>query len=246
MRAIKPLAILALILSGVAFVMMVSAAPGSRAGLWDWRFGLGVLFKWSVYLGIAGAVLGVLGGAALKTAQRKSAWLGLTAVILGLAAISVPLGMRNKASKLPYIHDISTDTIDPPSFVAVAPLRADADNPVEYDEAASAPQRKAYPDIQTIRVTESAEQAYAAALASVRALGWELVDARPEEGRIEATDTTRWFGFKDDVVIRIRQLGEVTLIDARSKSRVGKSDVGKNAERLREFRAELLGRLTNG
>jgi uncharacterized protein (DUF1499 family) len=78
------------------------------------------------------------------------------------------------------------------------------------------------------------------ALAAVEALDWELVAAVPAEGRIEATDTTFWFRFKDDVVIRIRPAGASgAVIDARSLSRVGGGDAGTNARRLRAFFAAL-------
>ena len=77
------------------------------------------------------------------------------------------------------------------------------------------------------------------ALAAANNLGWEIVATEPAEGRIEATDTTFWFRFKDDIVIRIRPDGTGTILDARSVSRVGRSDVGKNAARLRMFFAEL-------
>jgi uncharacterized protein (DUF1499 family) len=75
--------------------------------------------------------------------------------------------------------------------------------------------------------------------ATARAMGWEIVAAEPGEGRIEATDTTMWFGFKDDIVIRIVPEGEGSRLDIRSMSRVGKSDLGKNADRIRKFLAAL-------
>jgi uncharacterized protein (DUF1499 family) len=77
--------------------------------------------------------------------------------------------------------------------------------------------------------------AFFRALAAVEALGWELVDANRQEGRIEATDSTFWFGFKDDIVIRVQPQGSGAKVDARSVSRVGKGDVGINAKRLRRF-----------
>ena len=76
-------------------------------------------------------------------------------------------------------------------------------------------------------------------------MGWEIVATVPLEGRLEATATTFWFGFKDDVVVRIRRAGPVTAVDVRSKSREGRSDLGRNAERIREFRNALLARLTS-
>jgi len=74
----------------------------------------------------------------------------------------------------------------------------------------------------------------------VTEMGWEVVDANLDDGRVEATDTTRWFGFKDDVVIRLESgLADSTVLDMRSKSRVGRSDIGVNANRIRTFTAAL-------
>ena len=54
-----------------------------------------------------------------------------------------------------------------------------------------------------------------------------------------AADTTAFFGFNDDVVIRFRPEGAGSVLDVRSVSRVGRSDLGKNAERIRSFLAAL-------
>ena len=70
-----------------------------------------------------------------------------------------------------------------------------------------------------------------------------MVESSKPDGRIEATATTTWFGFKADVVIRIRPTADGSELDIRSKSRVGRSDVGKNAERIREFMSELEAQL---
>jgi uncharacterized protein (DUF1499 family) len=145
---------------------------------------------------------------------------------------------------VPPIHDISTDTQNPPEFVDIAPLRANAPNPPEYAGAETAAlQGEAYPDLQPIRLRADRDAVYVAALDVVRKTGWELVSQVPDEGRIEATDTTRYFGFKDDVVIRIVADNGETVVDVRSKSRLGRSDVGTNAARIRSFREKLLARL---
>jgi uncharacterized protein (DUF1499 family) len=144
---------------------------------------------------------------------------------------------------VPPIHDITTDTDNPPPFEAIAPLRADAPNPVTYDGADSARQQlAAYPDIQTMVLPTAPRTAFDQALAAARDLGWEIVAAVPDLGRIEATETSFWYGFKDDVVIRIAGADRESRIDIRSKSRVGKSDLGKNAERIRAFQKNFLER----
>ena len=108
-------------------------------------------------------------------------------------------------------------------------------NPPEYlGGDVTAQQRRAYPDIQPLVLQVSAEQAFDRALTAVRDLGWNVVSNDREAGRIEAVDTTFWFGFKDDVVIRVREMNQGSArIDVRSKSRVGVGDRGTNARRIR-------------
>lgn len=145
---------------------------------------------------------------------------------------------------MPPIHDITTDTQNPPEFVAIVPLRADAPNPVEYaGEETAKQQLKAYPELTTYEALVSPEQLFEAALEASKSMGWEMVESSKTDGRIEANATTTWFGFKDDVVIRIRPTEDGSELDIRSKSRVGRSDVGKNAERIREFMSELEAQL---
>jgi uncharacterized protein (DUF1499 family) len=168
-------------------------------------------------------------------------WGGAAAAIaLGLVALAVPLEFRRRAAGLPRIHDITTDLDDPPRFEAVLPARRGAANPPEHPGAeVVAQQRQAYPEIAPILLAEPPAEAFERCLALVRDLGWELAGADPARGRIEATDTTFWFGFRDDVVVRVQPEGYGSRVDVRSKSRVGKSDVGANAARIRGFAARL-------
>ncbi len=151
--------------------------------------------------------------------------------------------MQATAAKVPFIHDVTTDVVSPPVFVAIRPLRADAPNGVDYTTD-PAEQQKGYPDIQPL-VFDGVAPAdlFRRAEATARAMGWEIVAAEVAEGRIEATDTTAWFGFKDDIVIRITAQGTGSRLDVRSMSRVGKSDLGKNADRIRKFLAAVKGAL---
>ena len=155
------------------------------------------------------------------------------AVLCAAVAIFMPLSMMNKAKSVPPIHDITTDLVNPPKFVAILPLRANASNPAEYQgEEVASQQREAYPKLQTQKYQQTAEQVFDAALSAVKSMGLEVVASDKTLGLIEAYDTTTFFGFVDDVVIRIQSDGQMTMLDARSKSRVGISDIGKNAERL--------------
>jgi uncharacterized protein (DUF1499 family) len=162
------------------------------------------------------------------------------ALVLVAAAFALPVSKLRQASRVPRIHDITTDTDRPPSFVSVVALRASAPNPVEYGgPEVAAQQRQGYPDVQPLSLPSPPNQAFDRALATARNMGWEIVASDPPTGRIEATDTTFWFGFKDDVVIRVAAAPNGSRVDVRSLSRVGLSDVGTNAARIRKYLAAL-------
>lgn len=225
----------------LAAAAAMAAGFGSRGGLWHFRTGFAIL-TWAAWGGLAAAVVALCGGlATLPTRQLRSAGLALFGVVVGMIIFTVPFSWRATAKAVPPIHDISTDLANPPSFVAILPLRRDAPNPAEYGGSEVAlQQRGAYPDIKTVRLNVRAEEAFSRALATARDLGWEVVAAVPNEGRIEASDTTFWFGFTDDIIIRITPAADHSLIDVRSVSRVGRSDVGTNARRIRAFTQKIV------
>ncbi|MDQ3287533.1 MAG: DUF1499 domain-containing protein [Pseudomonadota bacterium] len=231
---------LALLLSLAATILLLMAGPGVRAGWWEFSTGFQIL-KWAAFTGIAGALVALI-MVAIPRVRRSGLPSLMFALVLGLAVAYVPWQGLRQARSVPPIHDITTDTETPPEFVAVLPLRADAPNSTSYagSEVAEA-QLEAYPDIRPYIMSAPAPIAFEQALEAAREMGWEIVAADPVAGRIEATDTTFWFGFKDDVVVRVSQEVEGTRIDVRSVSRVGKSDVGANAERIREYLDHLDG-----
>ena len=220
-----------------AFLLVALPGPLYKYGVVD----LGTAFtgfKFGVFAGIAALILLVL----QILFKRKTVTLGSTimALLLSTIAIAIPLSMLNKGKSVPPIHDISTDLVNPPEFVAIAPLRADAPNPVEYAGVEVATQqRAAYPELQTLNYPQSKSELVEATKQAIDHLGWQLVNIDTNQGIIEATDRTMWFGFKDDVIVRITDNGSKRLVDIRSKSRVGGSDLGKNAERIHGFIEEL-------
>lgn len=225
-----------------AFLLVALPGPLYKYGVVD----LGTAFtgfKFGVFAGIATLILLVL----QIIFKRKTVTLGSTimALLLSTIAIAIPLSMLNKGKSVPPIHDISTDLVNPPEFVAIAPLRADAPNPVEYAGVEVATQqRAAYPELQTLNYTQSKSELVEATKQAIDHLGWQLVNIDADQGIVEATDRTMWFGFKDDVIVRITDKGSERLVDIRSKSRVGGSDLGKNAERIHDFTEELDSILT--
>ena len=222
--------ILTLITGVSALLLLLLAGPLYQAGI------LGLMnafFAMRIAL-IVGAVAIVLALIQVIFMRKTISWpvTGVAVLCAGVAIIA-PLGMMNKAKSVPPIHDITTDLVNPPKFVAILALRADAPNPAEYQgEEIAKQQRAAYPELQTQKYQKTTEQVFDAALAAVKGMGLEVVNSDKTLGLIEAYDTTTFFGFVDDVVIRIQSDGQMTLLDARSKSRIGKSDIGKNAERL--------------
>ena len=195
-------------------------------------------FRMGVYVG--GAALALLLVQVLFMRKTLTLISSVVTVIFSAVAIAMPLSMMNTAKSVPPIHDISTDLVNPPEFIAIVPLRADSPNPVAYaGEETAIQQRKAYPNLKTLQYSQSKAELVAATTKAINNLGWDLVSSNVNNGLVEATDTTTWFGFKDDVVVRIKDEGSQRIVDIRSKSRIGKSDLGKNAERINTLIAQL-------
>lgn len=225
----------------VAALLLFVSGSGTRFGLWAFPVGF-MLLRWAAFLGVGAAALALV-GLLIRRMRAGQGGLLVVSLALGLAVAAVPLYWMQAAGKAPRIHDISTDLQDPPEFVAVLPARGEGSNPAEYagGEVAEA-QRIAYPDVQPLFLAMPPAEAFALALREARGMGWEIVAQDPQAGRIEATATTLWFGFKDDVVVRVQPAGEGSRIDVRSLSRLGVSDVGTNAKRIREYLSELESR----
>ncbi|MFQ5779315.1 MAG: DUF1499 domain-containing protein [Nitrospiria bacterium] len=224
----------------LAGLIAMLAGLGSRWGWWHFSAGFMIL-KWGAYGGVAAAVVSLVGCAVARPGgPRRGFVLAILGLLTSLAVVGVPWSWLQAARRVPPIHDITTDMENPPHFVAILPLRKDAPNPAEYGgPEIAAQQRAAYPDVHPATLNVSPDQAFVQALTAARERGWEIVEADSTAGRIEATDTTLWFGFKDDVVIRITPIGRSSRIDVRSVSRVGRSDIGTNARRIQNFLHQL-------
>jgi uncharacterized protein (DUF1499 family) len=224
----------------LAALMVGAAGPVYRLKLAELDVAFALL-RWGAWLGL-GAVLAALVGAWVTRpgARSRGFMLAVAGVVFGGVAFGTPFAMLQNAKTVPPIHDITTDTENPPRFLAIVPLRSGAPDSVEYEgQAIAKQQHSAYPDIQAVTLAATPEAAFQRALNAARDLGWEIVAAVPNEGRIEATDTTIWFGFKDDIVVRLTPIPAGTRIDVRSLSRLGTSDLGKNAARVRAYLQRL-------
>jgi uncharacterized protein (DUF1499 family) len=181
------------------------------------------------------------------TAGRRGAVVvGILALLIAGTTAYIPWSLRQMARSVPPIHDISTDTENPPQFLRIIGTRKKTDHPVAYDgPETAAQQKKGYPDIGPIIVKTPSDKVFDASRQVLVGMGMELVEAEPIQGRIEATDRSLLFGFEDDVVLRIVPGADgSTRVDIRSKSRVGRSDLGINAHRVREFSMALRRKLS--
>ncbi len=232
------------------------AGPGAGWGLWEFPVAFkiygklaprealfGIVEAWPVRGAAALAVLGgVLG---FVTGAPRLAGFALLCAAIAVGSSTIPLKMRALAAANPVIHDITTDFDDPPMIVTAA--GEPRSNPPEYlgddavrgtDLTVSESQRLAFPDIAPIETTLSVEDAAVRARDVIQEMGMKLLSDGPIENggwRVEAAYTSTWFGFIDDFVVRVTPAEGGSVVNVRSKSRVGGSDLGANAERVRAF-----------
>ncbi len=197
-------------------------------------------------LALCGAALFLLSGIVLLSAQRQGLSRHRNQAMLSIVILMLPLGFLMahaiKLQQVPMIHDVTTDIKEPPKFVNAYKLRGKGvENDLEYVAETGILQQQAYPDLHPAVVSGSMADVMAKAIEVANRQGWEVVYQNPATGQIEATDTSFWFGFVDDIVIRLRPEGDLVRVDVRSVSRMGKSDLGKNAERIRRFMAQIEG-----
>lgn len=218
-----------------AFLLPI-AALGSRFGIWSFTVGF-VITGVGTLVAAAGLVLAfvalIVAFRAGRLAERMPVGIGLVINLATLAVVGVQI---NIATSVPPIHNISTDVNDAPPMRELAAIRGESANAWEYDrERIATLQRDAYPWVQPIETEREPGAAFRHAVDVATRLGWQLVHEDEQAGLIEATDTTFWFGFKDDVVIRIQPTENGSRVDLHSVSRVGASDLGANARRIGEF-----------
>ena len=228
-----------LTLAAVACVVL--STIGHRVGLWDEKtaiplFGIGlVLALLAIIIGLVGVVRASMSSVPVSGNGKAITSILVSIVLLGIVAVIAVLPALNN----PPIHDVTTSPIDAPEFVALAEIHyagRDYKSYTEYDDRTEGMVKGAYPALRPLLVADSVNKVFATAEATAAEMGWEIAEVVPAEGRIEATDTTPMFGYKDDVVIRVRlSPNGQTEVDVRSASRVGESDLGKNASRIAAF-----------
>lgn len=235
-RVSHRLARLGFFLACAAALVVALAGPLHRFLGLDVALTLGV-FRYGFYGAVAAAALGL--GTLLPTRpgeRRRGFVAAVLAVAVGVAAAWVPLDWFLRAQHLPELNDVSTDIANPPPLVVTAQLRRGATTAAGHPGAAAGvAQRSAYPDIVPVVLPVAPVEAFKRVDKVATSLGWDIVARAPAEGRLEAVATSPWFGFADDIVVRIRPDGSGSRIDVRSKSRDVESDLGDNAVRIRTF-----------
>lgn len=216
-----------------SIVALAASAAGYRLAWWPVITALS-LAEYAAYAAALGLILSLVGLAlAVRRRAGRGVVLGLLGLVASLPVVALAAHWEYAAQTYPPINDISTSTEDPPVFW-------DMPNPSDYPGGQTAAlQREAYPDLRSLPLAVAPERAFALALAIARDSGWEIVAEVPDEGRIEAVATTLLYGFKDEVAIRIVPAEGGAVVDLRSRSRLGRGDLGTNAARIRHFLAAL-------
>ncbi len=212
-----------------AAVLVLIAGPLVRFDIIGWMAGLGLF--------VGAALLAGLGAlwCLVNLLRRRGGTITVIAAAVGIAATAVPVTLMVGARDKPPINDISTDTENPPTFQAIdAALRGPDASPIEYNPAFAPQQARAYPEVRPLDLPVPPEKAFDLAMKACDT-GWQIVLADRAAGRIEAIERSGWWGYRDDVVIRLTATATGTRVDVRSKSRVGESDLGANARRIAAY-----------
>ena len=217
----------------LATILLSAAAVfGHTAGLWSFQPAL-LVFALAGALGLIGGLLGAIGIAVeRKIAKSGNAWKTIVATLICLFVGGNFVGFVSKGASVPPIHDVTTNLADIPQFVTLNPNNPNPDNWLALHEGG-------YSDLSTVTVAMSQATALAKAKEAAEGFGWENVTVNAPAGIIEATAVSSWFEFRDDIIIRIRDNAGSSDIDMRSVSRVGVSDIGANAKRIKAFMAAM-------
>ena len=220
-------------LACAAAATALAGPVGSRVGVWNYNFAT-VLMEWAAWAGGLAVLLCAAGLVASRRQGRRGGVLAVAGLLVAAPVVGLPAYWYYLKASTPPIQDITTDVRRPPEFWFTPNAR------VYGGPAVAALQREAYPDIGPLFTPLPPAETFDRALALVRDRGWTIGVASREEGRIEATETTFWFGFSDDISIRIQPAPGGSRVDVRSTSRFGGGgDGGTNARRVRAFLRDL-------
>jgi uncharacterized protein (DUF1499 family) len=233
-------------LAVISLIMLALAPLGWRTGMWHFRVSFWYFMQPAAYLGIAAGIVSLVALFWWPSMGNGSRVMALLGFAVGAVMAYVPISFYYTLGAVPRIHDITTDTDNPPAFSpAVMKMRAAEQGDVSgYDQKTAAQQKQGYPDLAPVKTSLPPDQAFQRALAAAQGMsGWTIVGNDAAQGRIDAYQRTTFMGFTDDVVIRVAPDGSGSRIDVRSESRQGRSDFGVNAKRIRAYEAALKQKL---
>jgi len=225
---------------GVAGVLALVAGPlAIQVGALSPFAGFQIFLVGGLF-GLLALVLGAIGlWRTRATTGREGRGRALRGALLGAAIVALIAGSAGSAGDLPRINDITTNPDNPPPFDFAGNLPGNKGRDFSYPADFAAKQRAGYPDLAPIRLATSLPDAFQQCERAAESLGWVITYNYPDAGALEATETSRIFRFVDDISVRLRADGAATVVDVRSKSRVGRGDMGANAKRIEAFREKL-------
>ncbi len=223
---------IALWVGAMSLILLLLGALGTRFGFWS--HGIGIIM---VVLGFVSALVPValFMGFAWHPVHRTERRTLAAGMLMGAIPLAIAAYLYSAGGSAPMIHDISTDTVRPPEYHAAIKQRGPDENSLVWEASVAETQREAYDDLHSIESGLSPDGAFARAAQVAEEMGWEIIDRQSRPGHLEAVDTSFWFGFKDDIVIRVEPAASGSVIDLRSASRVGRGDLGANAARIQRF-----------
>jgi uncharacterized protein (DUF1499 family) len=237
----RQIAGLGLVLAVAALLLLAAGPLGWRAGWWRYSLAFATLMPYAFYCGVAAMVVSVIGLIGGRTIGRRGLVMALLGLAIGGVAAYFPWHANQLRGVYPPMHDITTDFTNPPSLdFAAAARQAELGAPPAYPGAETAAlQQKFYPGIAPAMLDLPPAQAFDTALAVARARGWTILVADTAAGVIDGYDRSFWFGFTDDIAIRVTASESGSRVDIRSASRQGRGDFGVNATRVRAYLAML-------
>ncbi len=241
---VSKMAVVSMAFMGVALPAMAFGAFGAHFEILPIFAGFGIFFL-GIFLGILAFITG---GVGLFHTRPSKGYLGRNlaaagfviggVITLSAVGLSVPGG-----EYVPPINDITTDQSDPPQFTIAMEISENRGQDLSYPSEFAQLQRESYPDIEPIAIALPATQAFERARDAAHALKWELVAQNEASTSFEATHTSSFFHFIDDIIVRVRPAEaspeSASIVDVRSRSRMGQGDLGANAARIRAFREKL-------
>lgn len=215
----------------LSICLLTASAVGYRYGWWPAPRAVSVA-EAGVWVALAGALVSLAGLVPWLRRGRGGLVFAVIGFLISAPVIGLGVAWEVATRTTPPINDISTDTADPPMFW-------DTPMPADYPPANAEAQRQAYPEVTPLDLPVPADEAFERAHELVKARGWDILAADENERRIEAVATSRLYGFKDEVAVRVTETEAGSVIDMRSRSRIGQIDRGANARRIGAFLSDL-------